>query len=315
MRDLLASVKTRFRVYQLENAGSLMSYATPKNFTLIEARIGETSRKNLKEELEIFNKEYIDTLHITSWDRDHCNKSELDEILRDFKPSKIEYPGYEPHCQQAVDCLNLILAYQKSINFYNIEVIEVTPEYIGSLDKTSELGYKNIFYHPKWISENNSNDNSTVKLFRTGSFNVLSLGDIEDSNIGSSLRNSDILSKEVDILVLAHHGANCDTNSKTFFKYIRPKLTICTSNFGNQYDHPHPDVRARLNYLDIPVHTSKNGDIIIESINNHKKKYLVTDYIGGSCTDENIRAKNEYSSKKSIFLSYNLDTIRDQYNR
>ena len=39
--------RTRFRAYQLKQTGSLMSYATNENFTLIEARIGPWSRPGL----------------------------------------------------------------------------------------------------------------------------------------------------------------------------------------------------------------------------------------------------------------------------
>ena len=48
--------RTRFRAYQLKQTGSLMSYATNENFTLIEARIGPWSRPGLEEELNAFNK-------------------------------------------------------------------------------------------------------------------------------------------------------------------------------------------------------------------------------------------------------------------
>jgi len=43
------------------------------------------------------NKERIDILHITSWDTDHCNFSELKEILQTLKPWKIEYPAITSH--------------------------------------------------------------------------------------------------------------------------------------------------------------------------------------------------------------------------
>lgn len=43
-------------------------------------------------------------------------------------------------------------------------------------------------YWPKEIDANNANNNSTVKQFRSGSFNVLSLGDVESTNISSYLR-------------------------------------------------------------------------------------------------------------------------------
>ena len=297
--------KTRFRAYQLKQTGSLMSYATHENFTLIEARIGPLSRPGLEEELAIFDKDHIDTLHITSWDKDHCDRSNLEEILTDFKPSKIEYPGYEPHTDNGEECLDLI-------HSYNINVkrkIRVDPPYIKSLKNSKALGYENILYHPSWESPL-ANDNSTVKMFRMGSFNVLSLGDVEREDIASSLRRCKFICEEVDILILAHHGAECALNTRKFFTHVKPKITICTTDYCNRYDHPRDSVRKILHDLKIPIYTTKTGDIIIESINGHRADYKLTNY---QTNGEDIRSISEYVSKKSHFVRQNLDARRNRY--
>lgn len=299
------SRRTRFRAYQLQQCGSLMSYATDEHFTLIEARIGPLSRPGIEAELAIFKKTRIDTLHITSWDNDHCKKSDLEEILKDFKPSKIEYPGYDPHCNHAEECLDLIMGYQASKQMK----IKVDPPYIKSLDSSKELGYKNIFYHPTWLSDS-SNDNSTVKMFRTGSFNVLSLGDVEKDDIASVLRRSKFICQEVDILILAHHGAECALNSKKFFSHVKPKIAICTSDYQNKYEHPRQSVRDILYELKIPVFTTKTGDIIIESIRGHREHYKLTNLISNSWK---INSSYEFISKKSHYLKMNLDARRNRY--
>ncbi len=59
-------------------------------------------------EMRSCNKERIDILHITSWDTDHCNFSELKEILQTLKPWKIEYPGYNPHTATGQECLKVM---------------------------------------------------------------------------------------------------------------------------------------------------------------------------------------------------------------
>lgn len=297
--------RTRFRAYQLKQTGSLMSYATNENFTLIEARIGPWSRPGLEEELHTFDKTRIDTLHITSWDRDHCKKSDLEEILSDFRPSRIEYPGYEPHSDNGQECLDLIMSYKTSQK----RKIKVDPPYIKSLDHSEKLGYKNIFYHPTWLSES-SNDNSTVKMFRTGSFNVLSLGDVEREDIASSLRRSKFICQEVDVLILAHHGSECALNTKKFFSHVKPKITICTSDYQNQYEHPRPSVKQTLYDLEIPVYTTKTGDIIIESIKGHREHYRLTNFITNG---EKISSSRDFISKKSHFLKMNLDARRNRY--
>lgn len=73
---------TSFRGYQLGSKGSSFSYCNGKIFTLIEARLTEQQEKSIREELRYFNKKNIDTLHITSWDQDHCNFEELKSILK-----------------------------------------------------------------------------------------------------------------------------------------------------------------------------------------------------------------------------------------
>ena len=78
-------IHTRFRAYQLGSAGSFFSYYAAGKFTLIEARVGDVSRPNLVAELEACGKETIDTLHITSWDQDHCAVGSLQEILDMYK--------------------------------------------------------------------------------------------------------------------------------------------------------------------------------------------------------------------------------------
>jgi competence protein ComEC len=88
---------TRFRAYQLGNAGSSFSYFNGTKFTLLEARYNDVNEQNIRQELEICQTSGIHTLHITSWDLDHCSPSQLEKILLNYSPQKIEYPGYSPH--------------------------------------------------------------------------------------------------------------------------------------------------------------------------------------------------------------------------
>ena len=105
---MVKKIYTRFRAYQLGNAGSSFSYYADGHFTLIEARLTEVNKKTLSDELKIVDKKTIDTLHITSWDQDHCSLTQLEEILEQYKPKKIEYPGYEPHTDSGKNSLKII---------------------------------------------------------------------------------------------------------------------------------------------------------------------------------------------------------------
>lgn len=186
----IKSKRTRFRAYQLGNAGSSFSYFNGDTFTLIEARYNDVNKESIERELSLCKVKGINSIHITSWDMDHCSPSQLEELLKEFSPNKIEYPGYAPHTDSGKESLKIIRAYEKKGKEVkkNRKIISVTPEYISSLDEAENYGYRDTLHHPKFIDKESSNNNSTVKHFRSGSFNVLSLGDVECNNIAAGLR-------------------------------------------------------------------------------------------------------------------------------
>jgi competence protein ComEC len=224
----------------------------------------------------------------------------------------VEYPGYEPHTESAKKSLKLINDYKRQTsNNRQITTVQITPAYIDSLEKSSNLGYKDILYHPKKIYENNSNNNSTVKVFRSGAFNVASLGDVEHSNIGAYLRSCKIFRSEVDALVLPHHGAPSEITTKKFLEEVRPTVAICTSNYDNQYNHPCDEIRSLLHELEIPIFTTKTGDVIIESIKSNTTQYRLTNLIANS---QKVSSDYVFESKKAKLLSQNADTINNRYH-
>ncbi|MGY6268823.1 ComEC/Rec2 family competence protein [Achromobacter denitrificans] len=311
--DGIQAIETRFRAYQLGNAGSSYSYFAGGHFTLIEARLNAKNEESIARELRACNKQAIDTLHITSWDRDHCNYSDLSTILERLRPAKIEYPGYPPSSDTARECLKLIGDYriEREIAQKAIKAICVDPEYIKGLEKNDGFGYSDIFYHPKYIQEK-ANDNSTVKLFRKGMFNVASLGDIESSNLSSMLRRSKIFQNQVDVLLLAHHGADNEVNGKNLLEAVKPTITICSNDFANMYGHPHDNVTQRLRRLSIPMFTTKRGDVLIVSQQTHRKYFKVTNYQGNSTV---VCEEQTFESKKFDILNVNRDTLRARHQR
>lgn len=306
------AVRTRFRTYKLGKAGSLCSYFAGNHFTLIEAADSEISRSNLLEELEICGKDNIDTLHITSWDQDHCEVNALEWILTALKPTKIQTPGYNHDSKSVNDCRALIAQYKAKRQRVGLDadVIAVTPQYISSLGKAEDLGYKDILYHPKSIFPD-SNNNSTVKFFRTGCFNVLSTGDIMHQDIGAYLRSCRTLKREIDVLLLPHHGGPVPLMTKKFLEELNPSLAVCTSNMGNQYEHPDPSIRKLLIDLEIPLMTTKRGDVIIESTGSHMSRCHAYDLLSDGETSQDDRV---FTARKFEVMSMNSDTIRDKFD-
>lgn len=333
MNNGLKKCVTRFRAYQLGTPGSSFSYFDGTTFTLIEARLNDISWPSLSKEMEICGKSRVDVLHITSWDEDHCCAAELEEILHHLTPKKIEYPGYEPHTENGEQCFEMILKYKEGslteaasimptatstaavgmalAQVTDIEIQKIDPPYIKSLDPSESYGYRNILYHPKFLYPGESNNNSTIKLFRSGVFNIASLGDVENVNLSASLRRDIIFSKEVDVLILPHHGADNGFMTHSFLKHVRPTLAVCSSDYDNRYEHPRDKIRNMLHEHKIPIFTTKTGDLIIESTGNHTHEYRVTNLIANS---SEISSEMKLVSKKYGVLKNNIDSIKNVYN-
>lgn len=252
--------ETRFRAYQLGTKGSSFTYTVGKHITLIEARYNDTNKENVKSEVQRIGESRIDCLHITSWDEDHCNYTELMNLLIDFSPRRIEYPWYMPDTESGLKSKALIEFY---LNETKCNGSVISPDYINGLDVAELLKYNDILYNPISMSEKH-NDNSVVQLFRQGRFTLLSLGDCESSEIAHRIMYSDVASKEVDVLILAHHGADNGFTTKEFIERINPKVAVCSSNYDNQFEHPKPEIRRILYDAGVPLFTTKTGDVIID---------------------------------------------------
>lgn len=302
---------TRFRAYQLGNAGSSFSYFNGESFTLIEARYNETNKKNIDQEINLCKTTGVHNLHITSWDQDHCSPSQLQEILEKYSPSRVEYPGYKPHTESGEKSLKII-QYYKLKNKRRSKIIKISPSYIASLDTAKNYGYNNILHHPKCIDSESSNNNSTIKHFRSGSFNVLSLGDVESPNIAAGLRRQRTINKEVDVMILAHHGADNGFTTSSFIKTVRPEVAIASADYANQFAHPKQNIRDLLHKHNVNLFTTKTGDVVIYSIGNHTGNYKVVNLKAGS---SEVSSSYTFRAKKSKFLNKNKDTIRSIVSR
>jgi competence protein ComEC len=309
----LKPVITRFRAYQLGCAGSSFSYFADGRFTLIEARLNDTNAPSVVSEMAACGVETAHCLHITSWDSDHCSSSELPVLLETVRPAKIECPGYEPSSDGGKYCRRMIEGYraQKRQSNRPVELQYITPEYIDGLGVAERLAFRNVFYNPHWLDQDCPNNNSTVKFFRQGSFNLWSLGDVESPDISARLRRSKYLGREVDVMILAHHGADNGFTNKRFLEQIEPQLAICSSNYDNQYEHPSEEIREVLHDQRIRLMTTKTGDVVVKSIGDHTGLFRATNLRAGSTE---VSSQYDFKSKKATLLSYNADTIRQLYS-
>ena len=275
--------QTKFRAFQLENEGSLFSYFKQNHYTLIEGRLPLGGREVIQRDLAIHGKTRIDTLHITSWDSDHCFYDDLVQIINHFRPDRIEVPSYVPDTEEGRFCRTLLMKYDDIHQKYVHNVVPISEEYINSLNNAPEMGTNDVIY-PSMYNVDCKNDMSLIRLFRSTGFNVLSLGDCESAEISQTLARQSII-PETDVLILAHHGANNGFTTPEFLDAVRPKLAICSSNYDNQYDHPRPEIRAMLNARNIPLMTTKRGDVIVYQEENNRSA-VANNYVNNNRVSE-----------------------------
>ena len=256
------SITTRFRAFQLDTDGSLFSYYKESHYTLVEARLPKAGLRALQDDLASYCKETIDTLHITSWDVDHCSWNDLAAILNHLRPARIEVPGYVPDSDDARMCRDTLLKYDVIHQRHVLNVHEITPVYIGNLPTASAWENRDILTATDPTADC-KNDRSLIRLFRSAGFSVLSLGDCESAEIAARLMRDPIMRTEVDVIVLPHHGADNGFISDEFLKALKPIIAVSTSNWGNAYGHPKPEVRQMLANNNVELMTSKAGDVFI----------------------------------------------------
>ena len=108
-------------------------------------------------------------------------------------------------------------------------------------------------------------------------------------------------------MILAHHGADNGCNTDDFVKKVDTKVAICSSNYDNMFDHPRQEIRDILYQNNIPLYTTKTGDVIIESIGDNKSKFRVYNLIGDSTK---LSSHKDFTPKK--YDKYLVELIKEK---
>lgn len=285
----MKNFSTKFRAFQLDSEGSLFSYYKTSHYTLIEARLPKEGIEVLQQDLAVHHKARIDLLHITSWDVDHCNYNDLVQILNNFRPEVIQVPDYSPTTDEGKLCHGIIFKYDHIHRRYVNNVEPVTQDYVKALPLAQSGAEGDIIYPSEFNSET-KNDLSLIRLFRSSGFNVLSLGDCESETISERLQRYVILRGEVDVMILSHHGADNGLTSAELLDAINPLVAVCSSNYDNKFDHPSDSIRSLLSAKNVPLLTTKRGDVIIVQEVGNERAYAY-----------NFVSNNEKSEKPTVF--------------
>ncbi|MNS75983.1 hypothetical protein D3C72_1095150 [compost metagenome] len=192
----------------------------------------------------------------------------LTQIMNQFRPNRIEIPGYDPKTDTGIACKRLIMKYDDIHQKFVNNVTIYNEQTINTLSPATAWGVGNILYR-SLFKVDNCNDMSQIRLFRSLGFNVLSLGDCESQEITKKMMfKGSFLENEVDIIILPHHGSENSMLTPEFLDFCKPILSICSSNYDNEYSHPRPSVIQMLNNKSIKSITTKTSDIIVIKKNN-----------------------------------------------
>jgi competence protein ComEC len=108
-------------------------------------------------------------------------------------------------------------------------------------------------------AEVSNEDSLVVRLFNPEA-SLLLTGDIERE--GESLLLASPPPLASDLLKVAHHGSNSST-SEDFLNAVRPSAAVISAGEGNLWDHPSPEVVARLRRHGIRLfRTDRDGAIL-----------------------------------------------------
>lgn len=119
------------------------------------------------------------------------------------------------------------------------------------------LKFINFNSHPL---EEEENESSGVFLFEGKGRKVLFMGDASKKVEKRIVEENPKI--QADILVVGHHGSK-SSSGFSFLDQVHPSLCVISVGEGNMYGHPHEDVLANLESLNIPYHrTDRQGSLV-----------------------------------------------------
>jgi len=110
------------------------------------------------------------------------------------------------------------------------------------------------------------NDNSLISYFKINQFFFLYLGDISKNIERQLVDKYDNL--QIDVLKLSHHGSDTATSDELLAACQIP-IAIISAGRNNFYNHPSPEVIARLRQYNVSYLSTKENHAIRFYVLNH----------------------------------------------
>jgi beta-lactamase superfamily II metal-dependent hydrolase len=194
----------------------------------------------------------VDVLIPTHPDADHIGG--LVGVLESFPVKLVALTG-QVHSTQIYERL------LKNIRDKNIEALQVRTGTTIPFDPSVKIEV--LAPDEEAVQDDDNNNASIVIKLTYGSTVFLLTGDAEFPE------NKTILDHGFDVrsnvLKMGHHGSRTSTN-EDWLKRVQPQLGIISAGQDNSFGHPHPEVVAALEKLNIPyIRTDEHGTITVAS--------------------------------------------------
>jgi competence protein ComEC len=193
----------------------------------------------VKPALDALQIKVLNRLVISHTDNDHSGG--LTNVVKDFSIAKIDSEIKVAHRNDVRQCVSNGTWHWDGVNFH--------------------------YRQPKVSHFKKPNNRSCVLELGNSACKILIMADAEQKIEKILLKSK--LNALKSILIVGHHGSNTSTN-KYFLQREKFKIALISNGYKNRYNHPHPNVLARLSDAKIQIfRTDLNGSIkITSSVNN-----------------------------------------------
>ncbi|KYG88842.1 DNA internalization-related competence protein ComEC/Rec2 [[Bacillus] sp. KCTC 13219] len=172
----------------------------------------------------------IDKLILSHADADHVEGAE--EILREIAVREVHV---SPRSLEKAVMFDFLREAEK-------QKLIIREQLVGDAWETENIQFRYLW--PKDIEYEGNND-SLVLLMEADALKVLLMGDLEREGEIALLQTAYEDIRDVSILKLGHHGSKTSSIDE-FVEATNPQLAIIMAGKNNRYNHPHPEVVARL---------------------------------------------------------------------
>lgn len=215
----------------------------------------------------------VELLVLTHLHADHYGG--IEGAFRDRTVERVLYSTAEPVLPTEVTTAVVSQAQDKG----DAAAMRVPPGKLtaGMSGSHGDDGYAQVRWTAIWpepgarlSSENNSSAvlEVTIETPADGGMSLLLTGDLEEDAAATLLReNPDLAERGVEILKVAHHGAQ--NGGLELARAVRPRLALISAGRDNDYGHPHPRITAGLSTAGIAVaRTDELGTFLVSLQDN-----------------------------------------------